>query len=717
MTFQDGIWPDAAYAGTTDVILTNDAEPNANLGGLENLETYYGQSEEHRRSLMRWDLSALPVDATITSATVELYRYGGSAEDAMQIALHRLTRDWAEGTGYDFWPSPSYVPDGATWTLASPGTAWATPGGDFNVTVVDQITLPTGMGNGWVSLDATAAVRAWVEGGMPNYGLLIRPLNGDYTYHYYYSRNHDTPNQRPRLVVTYTVGGTVTPTPTPTNPPCDLDGDLDGNGDVDIVDIMLVASLWHTAEADQDYDPDYDLDGNGVIDIVDIMLVAIHWGETCTTPTATPTVTATATTPSATGTTTATATATATATPTPTATATATATTPSGPTGTPTPTATPTPTGSSTADFCPAYVDSPLYRSRQTQITVGPSDDWMGAIQGAQPGAEILLLDGDYLLDEYAVPVYNDVTIRSATGNRDAVLIQGMGYGVGSEGFMILGANVAIADLSMTGMRNHAISIKGDLGAQATHIYNVHLYDIGTQHVKGTPGGIADGVVACSSIGYTPGGVQGDYIDGVDIHQAIDWLIRDNLFYNIWGDGTGCEVDIDCGTYISGPAILMWNNASGTIVERNTFRDCFRNIAFGLGNGHEGGIIRNNFIYQTTPGDAGIELRDANNAQVQHNTIILGGDYPGAIEVWNASGHLIQNNLITAPVWNRGNASFNAEGNISDASNDDLVASGDPHLPPGSRAIGAGVTSDVDSDIDGDPRAGSWDVGCDQFTP
>jgi len=50
---------------------------------------------------------------------------------------------------------------------------------------------------------------------------------------------------------------------------------------VDIADIMLVASRWHTAEGDKDYAPAYDLDSNGVIDIVDIMLVAVRWGERC----------------------------------------------------------------------------------------------------------------------------------------------------------------------------------------------------------------------------------------------------------------------------------------------------------------------------------------------------------------------------------------------------------------------------------------------------
>ncbi|MFQ5858233.1 MAG: right-handed parallel beta-helix repeat-containing protein, partial [Anaerolineae bacterium] len=70
-------------------------------------------------------------------------------------------------------------------------------------------------------------------------------------------------------------------------------GDLDHDCDVDVADIMLVATRWHTAVGDQDYAPLYDLDGNGRIDIVDIMLVAVNWNETCSTPTPTPTPTAT----------------------------------------------------------------------------------------------------------------------------------------------------------------------------------------------------------------------------------------------------------------------------------------------------------------------------------------------------------------------------------------------------------------------------------------
>jgi lysophospholipase L1-like esterase len=79
---------------------------------------------------------------------------------------------------------------------------------------------------------------------------------------------------------TPTATPTSTPTPTPT-PACDLPGDLNCDCVVDIADIMLLASRWHSSVGDDGYDPAYDLNGDGSLDIVDIMLVAVHWGETC----------------------------------------------------------------------------------------------------------------------------------------------------------------------------------------------------------------------------------------------------------------------------------------------------------------------------------------------------------------------------------------------------------------------------------------------------
>ena len=62
---------------------------------------------------------------------------------------------------------------------------------------------------------------------------------------------------------------------------CILPGDLDGDGDVDVADIMQVASRWRCKCEDECYDSLYDLDKDDDIEIVDIMLVVVHWGETC----------------------------------------------------------------------------------------------------------------------------------------------------------------------------------------------------------------------------------------------------------------------------------------------------------------------------------------------------------------------------------------------------------------------------------------------------
>lgn len=380
----------------------------------------------------------------------------------------------------------------------------------------------------------------------------------------------------------------------------------------------------------------------------------------------------------------------------------------------------PRPVSALATNHCRVYTQSSLHRPRRNSLTIGPNDDWQALIEGAEANTEIRLLDGEYELTNYAVVLAKpNITIRGASGDRKTVRIVGQGYGPGSEGFMVLAAGITIADLTMSAIRNHAISIKPASGAARTYIYNVHLFNVGTQHIKGSSGDESvGGVVACSSIGYTRNGAKGDYLGAIDVHNAVNWTIRDNYIYNINGDGSGCEVDIDCGTYIYGaPAIYLWNGARGSVVERNTVVNSDRGIALGLGRGHDGGVIRNNFIYRPAAGDAGIELWTASDLLVEHNTVILGGDYPGAIEYRESNNIIIRNNLISVQPWDRGsNSGVVARGNIGDATASDFVAPGDPHLRSDSQAIGAGVASNLSTDIDGDSRSGRRDVGADQYT-
>ncbi len=58
-------------------------------------------------------------------------------------------------------------------------------------------------------------------------------------------------------------------------------GDFDGDGDVDIIDLQIIAYRWGARVGDPLYGPIYDLDKDGDINIVDIQMVAYRYGTVC----------------------------------------------------------------------------------------------------------------------------------------------------------------------------------------------------------------------------------------------------------------------------------------------------------------------------------------------------------------------------------------------------------------------------------------------------
>lgn len=355
-----------------------------------------------------------------------------------------------------------------------------------------------------------------------------------------------------------------------------------------------------------------------------------------------------------------------------------------------------------TSSHCPAFTESSLYRTPGNTLTADPSN-WVQTIRSAEPGDEVLLEDGIYTFDGYAVVFEKPLTIRSKSGRPQDVVIQGHGYGEPSEALMVMADDVHIADITVKDVHDHAISFKENFARSI--VYNVDLVDIGTQHIKGSHMG-PDGVIACSNIGYQNPTGTGDYNSGIDLHGAVSWTIRDNTFYNIYGDGSGCVVDRDCGTQYpgGGSAILIWNNSKDNTIERNKITESFRGISLGLSTPYSGGMVRNNVIYRGLAGkegvngfieaDTGISMIGAENVVVEGNTVILAGDYPGAIEVQDASGIKVVNNLISKPVWNRGNADYNGCTSQNAADCDD-EAFGNTLLPPI-----AMQTADASSDTD-----------------
>ncbi len=58
-----------------------------------------------------------------------------------------------------------------------------------------------------------------------------------------------------------------------------IPGDVDGDRDVDIFDIVAMATIYGVVEPDPSYDPNCDIDGDGDVDIFDIVAAASHYGE------------------------------------------------------------------------------------------------------------------------------------------------------------------------------------------------------------------------------------------------------------------------------------------------------------------------------------------------------------------------------------------------------------------------------------------------------
>jgi len=394
-------------------------------------------------------------------------------------------------------------------------------------------------------------------------------------------------------------------------------------------------------------------------------------------------------------------------------------------------------------DLCP-----PLPAPTGTIVDVSSVAELLDAVNNLEPNTTIRIADGTYNLHgAYLWIDVSGVAIRSASGNREAVVIDG-NYET-SEIVTIAVSNVTIADLTLQRAYTHPIHVvsTGEADTQNTFIYNVHIIDPGEQAIKINPGGngthFADnGIIACSHIALTDAGrphIRNDcYTGGVDGHQAWGWVIRDNVIEGFW-----------CESGLSEHGIHFWRGCRDTVVERNVLIDNARGAGFGLMQagearvydddpcpgadyvGHYDGIIRNNFIFASREDlflsaygfDCGICLAQACGSQVLHNTVASTDEPFSSIEWRFANTDAeITNNLVSHNLRDRGGVAYLA-GNLDYASLSLFAdgAGGDLHLvESASSAIDKGVSLAqglCDDDIDGDARpiGPAPDVGADEY--
>ena len=146
------------------------------------------------RSFVRYDLSDIPEDARIDSATFRIYNSScmvartpdPCATKSHYIGLHRMVDNWYSSSRYD---------ELAADTASSPFTPWI------------QRSAGTDPGYHFWTDGLTAQVQRWVNRSDPNYGFAIRSLDEtpDEAGAAYVSSRATTTSRRPSLSVSYTV--------------------------------------------------------------------------------------------------------------------------------------------------------------------------------------------------------------------------------------------------------------------------------------------------------------------------------------------------------------------------------------------------------------------------------------------------------------------------------------------------------------------------------
>ena len=135
---------------------------------------------EIRRALMRFDMSALPPGATVTSATLEfsVLQLSPGGPGTRTLQLHRVFNSWSEGLSDagEFGGSGDFpMPGDATWIHRSyPNTVWGTPGGDHST--FPSATRPiSSVQRIFISTSAMASdVQNWVDNPGMSYGWMLK---------------------------------------------------------------------------------------------------------------------------------------------------------------------------------------------------------------------------------------------------------------------------------------------------------------------------------------------------------------------------------------------------------------------------------------------------------------------------------------------------------------------------------------------------------------
>jgi hypothetical protein len=224
--------------------------------------------------LFRFDLSAIPQHAIITSAQLRLYGNQQNGAGTLTFSVYALMRPWAEM--------------GATWNTADGIAAWSLAGAEG--TPADREGQPSALGQnignfppvGWATINVTDLVQRWTSGALTNNGMKLQKTFGTATSILFNMR--EAVANRPELVITWIAGPTPTPSATPTHSPTPSNTTTPTNTATATATATGTATATATASPTPIYDQRVNVaggeytDGDGKVWAPDKAYVAGTWG-------------------------------------------------------------------------------------------------------------------------------------------------------------------------------------------------------------------------------------------------------------------------------------------------------------------------------------------------------------------------------------------------------------------------------------------------------
>jgi len=375
-----------------------------------------------------------------------------------------------------------------------------------------------------------------------------------------------------------------------------------------------------------------------------------------------------------------------------------------------------------------------LPQAREPIILASDVRELIRAINQAEPGQTILIQDGHYMMPHYVQISADNATLRSASGQRERVIIDG----AQSSHRELLGiracSGVTIADLTIQNIQCNGFKINSETNVQNLTIYNCIIHNIWQRGIKGVkvPKASREAIRPRNCriqyclfyndrpkrLSDDPSDIaKGNYVAGIDVMFAKDWIISDNVFVGIQGR-----------TYEGRGAVFIWHDSQDCVIERNIIIDC--DVGLQLGNPHRPSEIqyhclrftaRNNFI--TRAPEAGIVTVYTRDCKLLSNTIHDPESKPRRLlrTVFANDGLLIANNLISGPgIRNESESKITFLNNlIKDFTNGFIdPAHGNLHLKSTAiEAIDKGLArAEIIEDLDKEPRGAKPDIGADERT-